>query len=657
MTINSYLKLMNELQSKFLDYIDNSDVDIQNFTNFYEANKIDINYEYLKDLFHLILKVANNHHRSPIFFVRIEQVLLYFKENIKQSFSNEDISKIFKNNKQILLLLIKNRIILPTKSICKYIINKNRSFYSQFLYPEIMPFIDSEIKKSIEEENKINFILDFDEKRQIGENDSYICTLIRKDLIDEFIVHVNRTNISLNSIINQSIFETNNFLLTKTPTLIEYASFFGSIQIFQYLRFNQVEMDPDLWLYAIHSNNAEMIHLLEEISVQPPNDSFELCLEEAIKCHHNEIANYIMDALLDVKMKDEFYENTIECSFRYYNYAFFPQDLHNNKLFFYINKYNYNSILNHYINEKGENEIKLQSANPSIESAESNNNIDNLYYLLSKQSEKYAHLFDAFDKLTQIVIPSSITKIEKHAFDNYLSLQEIIIPSSVTKIESYSFNECKSLKEIKIPSSVKSIGCNSFCKCWKLQKVSFSFLSSLKTIGSYAFYECLSIKQMLIPSSVEEIGERCFNYCSSLIQINLPSSIKYLGQILFEQCTSLDNVILPSSLNYIPYFCFLNCTNLKHVSIPSSITTIKWGAFNKCSSLKEVFIPFSVERIENFTFCQCSSLVKITIPPFVKMLDENVFDDCLSLKEIMLPNSIKTKFIARNGVKLVFYAT
>ena len=54
---------------------------------------------------------------------------------------------------------------------------------------------------TIEEENNINCIMDYDEKRQKGENDSYICTLIRNDLIDEFIVHVNKTNISLSSTI------------------------------------------------------------------------------------------------------------------------------------------------------------------------------------------------------------------------------------------------------------------------------------------------------------------------------------------------------------------------------------------------------------------------------------------------------------------------
>lgn len=49
-----------------------------------------------------------------------------------------------------------------------------------------------------------------------------------------------------------SIFEANSYLIEKkTQTLIEYAAFFGSIQIIKYLHFNNVELDPSLWIYVI----------------------------------------------------------------------------------------------------------------------------------------------------------------------------------------------------------------------------------------------------------------------------------------------------------------------------------------------------------------------------------------------------------------------
>ena len=51
--------------------------------------------------------------------------------------------------------------------------------------------------------------------------------------------------------------------------MIEYAAFFGSIQIIRYLQYNNVSLANTLWLYAVHSYNAELIHFLEENKIKP----------------------------------------------------------------------------------------------------------------------------------------------------------------------------------------------------------------------------------------------------------------------------------------------------------------------------------------------------------------------------------------------------
>ena len=95
----------------------------------------------------------------------------------------------------------------------------------------------------------------------------------------------------------------------KIPTLIEYATFFGSIQIFNFLCINQVAFDSSLWSYAIHSNNAEMIHILESKNNTDnfisDDKTYEGIFIESIKCHHNDFANYIKDNLLNQKISNE----------------------------------------------------------------------------------------------------------------------------------------------------------------------------------------------------------------------------------------------------------------------------------------------------------------------------------------------------------------
>ena len=100
----------------------------------------------------------------------------------------------------------------------------------------------------------------FHELRKVGEDENFICKLIRDDNIKDFIVYVNKNNIQLNTPIKLSIFETNAFLIKKQNesqnkgiTLTEYAAFFGSIQIIKYLQMEGEKLTPSLWLYAIHS--------------------------------------------------------------------------------------------------------------------------------------------------------------------------------------------------------------------------------------------------------------------------------------------------------------------------------------------------------------------------------------------------------------------
>ena len=101
--------------------------------------------------------------------------------------------------------------------------------------------------------------------------------------VKEFGVYVNRNNISLDSYIEKSIFETNIILnLYFNLKLIEYASFYGSMDIIRFMRVNgNVELTSNMWIYAIHSRNAELIKYLEDNHVSPPDNKYERILEES----------------------------------------------------------------------------------------------------------------------------------------------------------------------------------------------------------------------------------------------------------------------------------------------------------------------------------------------------------------------------------------
>lgn len=77
--------------------------------------------------------------------------------------------------------------------------------------------------------------------------------------------------------------------------------------------------------YAIHGNNPDIIHILEENHVKPSDKSFKKCLKESIKCHHNEISRYIKNNLMNERIEineRNFKNNSILYGFHYHNYEF-----------------------------------------------------------------------------------------------------------------------------------------------------------------------------------------------------------------------------------------------------------------------------------------------------------------------------------------------
>ena len=382
MNSQDYLSTMLDIQENIIYFLEEEANIEDNFTileSKFNDTKISNSKYYLLSLMHLISKIGNNHHRLPNFFSKIERILLFFKDYIKKYFSNSKVFNIFRSNKRILLFLIEQQLIIIDKYIVKKITNTEKYIeakYPQYFQPEIQPFINEKwfpkYKNSNEKEEKENGWVEdikkelpdnFCEKRKEGENDCQICELIRNDMYDEFVAYVTRNNVPLNSKINPSIYETNSFLLKKQAeleqdnddedngiSLIEYAVFFGSIQIFNYLRLEGVKLMPSLWSLSIHGQNAEIIHFLEGNHVELEDKSYKQVFYESIKCHHNNIANYFIDNFL--QSDEENSQDTINQCLKYYNFAFLKNESISESSFFSLCKYDYCVLFNNLLNDK-----------------------------------------------------------------------------------------------------------------------------------------------------------------------------------------------------------------------------------------------------------------------------------------------------------------
>ncbi len=318
-----------------------------------------------------------------------------------------------------------------------------------------------------------------------------------------------------------------------------------------------------------------------------------------------------------------------------------------------------------------------------------------LYNGITYSVKSIGTAFSSCTELTSIIIPNSVTCIEKEAFNGCSSLTSVTIGNGVTNIGDYAFAGCISLTSVSIPNSVTTIGYMAFYGCSNL--VSVMIPNSVTTIGAYAFestawynsqpngivyagkvaykykgtmpdgtsimleegtlgiadlafFECSGLTSIIIPNTVSSIQWGTFRNCSGLTSITIPNSVTSIGDESFYGCTGLKSITIPSSVMSIGYVAFGWCIGLTSIKVEDGNTV--YDSRNNCNAIinstdnmlvvgcQNSVIPNSVTSIGNAAFLDCTSLKSITIPNSVTSIGDESFTYCSSLTSITIPNSV-----------------
>lgn len=171
--------------------------------------------------------------------------------------------------------------------------------------------------------------------------------------------------------------------------------------------------------------------------------------------------------------------------------------------------------------------------------------------------------FSESDRLTNIVIPTTVMYIGEFAFSDCNSLEKINIPESVVYIGEYAFLNCNNLTSIKIPKGVTYISACMFDDCENLETVELP--DGLTTIGVDAFASCSSLNNIVIPDTVTKIETQAFMFCDSLESINIPDKVKSISEEAFYGCSNLKKIIIGKNVNKIGKWAFYDCGKLEDV--------------------------------------------------------------------------------------------
>ena len=197
---------------------------------------------------------------------------------------------------------------------------------------------------------------------------------------------------------------------------------------------------------------------------------------------------------------------------------------------------------------------------------------------------------------------------------------DLVIPSSITKLKNDLFMGCSSLTSVTIPNSVTSIGTNAFFNCSSLASVTIP--SSVTTIYDDAFYGCSSITSITIPDSVTSIGRSVFEKCEGLISVIILPSITSSSSYLLEDCRSLKEASYCGDV-YLTTGMHRNNSSLETFTVKGKVIGSNSDVFYGCTKLKNVRLGGIKINSNNFKFSYSYDLTVESMVNIMTAADDN----------------------------------
>ena len=300
--------------------------------------------------------------------------------------------------------------------------------------------------------------------------------------------------------------------------------------------------------------------------------------------------------------------------------------------------------------------------------------------------------FVSYDHMpSKIVLEEGLTEIPDSTFSES-DIVEVVLPSTITKIEDGAFYNCTNLKRINLGDNLNFVGESAFKGCVSLEELylghsfqtsyvsSFSGLSGLKKVilncnnvpgnetMQYSWY-LLDTKtanglEFVIGKDVEVATYfNLFEHHGSVNEFNTVSTVTFEDGCkvreldgTFRGFYNLTSVVLPESVKKVGKSTFEQCQSLESIDLSGVTELDTENLFTNCHSLKSVILPDNLTKIGPYMFSNCKSLVSLTIPQSVTVIGEKAFSQC-AIETIVLPQNlteIGTKAFYNTDLKEIF---
>ena len=248
---------------------------------------------------------------------------------------------------------------------------------------------------------------------------------------------------------------------------------------------------------------------------------------------------------------------------------------------------------------------------------------ENFNYSLINDDTEYKITGFSGTPRAKVYIPSShddkpITQIGANAFSSNNAITEVHIPSSVTKINGSAFYMCQNLETIDIQGA-PDIDSTAFAYSYRVKSISIKG-GSAYSINNFAFeyagYYLTGddVTTVSLGEGLVDTGYSSF-YFSRIDSLVLPASLEIVNEYSFYYCNKLQSVSFAedSNINDIKGYSFYHCPELEDVSFPEGLIYIRTSAFQDCDKLEEIVLPDSLTSLSGSSFAGCDKLANVKL--------------------------------------------
>lgn len=266
------------------------------------------------------------------------------------------------------------------------------------------------------------------------------------------------------------------------------------------------------------------------------------------------------------------------------------------------------------------------------------------------------------EKVTELDIPETITKIGNYAFCGYSHLTKLKVAEQ-TEVGNKAFYNCHNVADLTIASfglmqfdgdgvvNLNIVGEGTQNVSGVSYQGEKEFLEKITIDTSTGFCESTfsrakALKEVVFGDSVTTIARSLFSGCTALEKITFGENVSAINDGVFYDCTSVKEVYVPS----VEKWCTIDFEGYHSAPFYFSKQEVLYYA-NPAEEFDEedAYLPVSelvlsntVTSISDYAFYGYSNLVRLVLPENLLSIGEDAFNACRNLLSVKLPSTLET---------------